>query len=339
MEDETVQFSLAEVHRAAYDALRASRTSEPNARHVAQSVVQAEAEGIRSHGLLRVPTYCEHAQCGKVDGQALPTVERARAAVWIADARDGFAHPAIAAGLTRLVPEAKQCGVAVLAIKNSYNCGVVGHHAERLAEQGLVALICANTPAAIAPWGGNKPLFGTNPIAFAAPRAGEPPLVIDQSASVVARGEVMLRATQGREIPLDWALDADGKPTSDPKAALAGSMQPAGGYKGAGLALMVEVLAAALTGASLSQAASSFVDNRGGPPRTGQLLVAFDPTAFVGDLFTDRIEQLLASMLEQPGVRLPGTKRIAARRAAETHGVRVSKALYDRIARLAQGAA
>jgi (2R)-3-sulfolactate dehydrogenase (NADP+) len=314
--------------------LLASRASEANARCMARSIAAAEAEGLASHGLLRVPPYCQQVASGKIDGHAVPTVTRPRPGALLADARTGFAHPAIELGFEQLVPAAKEQGVAVLAITNSYNCGVVGHHVERLADAGLVALAFANTPSAIAPWGGSKALFGTNPLGFAAPRASAPPLVIDQSSSVVARGEVMLASLQEREIPLGWALDSSGTPTTDPRAALAGSMLPAGGYKGAGIALIVEVLAAVLTGANFSFDASSFADEKGGPPRTGQLFIAIDPVAFLGDQLAARMEVVLAAMCAQPGVRLPGERRIAARTAAAAHGVAVKRSLYGSVARL-----
>jgi (2R)-3-sulfolactate dehydrogenase (NADP+) len=337
-ESDLVRLTLSDVEVLSHAALRASGTSEPNAHCMARSIVAAEAEGIASHGLMRLPTYCEHTASGKVDGRAEPTVTRARPAAWVADARDGFAHPAIDAGFQSLVPGAKEHGIGALAVTSSYNCGVVGHHVGRLANEGLVAIACANTPAAIAPWGGSKALLGTNPVAFAAPRADQPPLVIDQSASVVARGEVMLHSLHGREIPPGWALDRDGMPTTDPRAALAGSMPPSGGYKGANIALMVEILAAVLTGANFSFAASSFADDKGGPPRTGQFFIAIDPAAFLGPRFPERLEALIAAMTAQPGVRLPSARRAAARAVALEHGITVKRSLYERILRFHEDA-
>ncbi len=334
LERDAVRLTLAEVEELAHGAFRAHRTSAENARSMARSIAAAEADGLRSHGLLRLPTYCEQAAIGKVDGFAVPIASRPRPAVCLVDARAGFAHPAIDTGSDALVSAAKAQGIATLAVTNSYNCGVVGHHVERLAEQGLIALGYANTPVAIAPWGGSKPLFGTNPIAFAAPRTHAPPIVIDQSASVVARGEIMLRASQGLPIPEGWALDERGAPTTDPQSALRGSMLPAGGYKGASIALMVEILAGTLTGANQSFDASSFLDTKGGPPRTGQLFIALDPVAFLGEAFGARIERLVAEIGSQPDVRLPGQRRFAAREQASTRGVSVQAALHVRILKL-----
>lgn len=327
---DSIALSLADVESLACAALAANGTSPSHARCVARSIARAEADGIRSHGLLRLPVYCEHARSGKVLGSAEPELARLASAAISVDARAGFAHPAIELGFGALVPTTKEHGVAALAVTNSYNCGVVGHHVEQLAQQGLIALAFVNTPAAIAAWGGKKPLFGTNPVAFAAPRALQPALVIDQSSSVVARGELMLHAAQERSIPLGWALDEHGQPTTDPRAGLRGSMLPAGGYKGAGIALIVEVLAAVLTGASLSFQASSFADNQGGPPRTGQFFIALAPEVFLGGHFAPRLEQLLAEIAAEPAVRLPGEKRLAARARAAGEGISVPRALHAR---------
>ena len=189
----------------------------------------------------------------------------------------------------------------------------------------------------MAPWGGNAALFGTNPIAFAAPRGeARPPLVIDLSLSKVARGKVMAAAKSGTPIPEGWALDADGNPTTDPEAALKGTMVPAGDAKGAALALVVEILAATLTGAKHSSEASSFFDAEGEPPGVGQLIMAFDTSRVAGEGFTLRLEALLAAVLGQEGTRLPGEKRIAGRRAVrEGEGVLVPGHLLEEIEALA----
>jgi len=334
----TVTLSLAEVDALTMRALTACNTREDNARIVTDSVVASEADGIHSHGLARLPTYCAHARCGKIDGQATPSCERVGPAALVVDVCDGFAHPGIELGFADLVPLAKQTGVATMAVTNSYNCGVVGYHVERLAGHGLVALGFVNAPASIAPWGGAKPVFGTNPIAFAAPRGAGPPLVIDQSSSVVARSEVIVHAQTGEPIPEGWALDRDGKPTTDASAALdGGSMVPLGGYKGAGLALIVEVMAAAMTGANFAYQASSFADNEGGSPRTGQFFIALDPGRFAGPGFGARLDELLARMTAEPGARLPGARRLAARERTARGGVTIRKTLHDKLLAYADG--
>ncbi|MFQ5544335.1 MAG: Ldh family oxidoreductase [Acidiferrobacterales bacterium] len=330
----TISLSLEEVDDLTMHALMACDTSKSNARSVTNSVVASEADGIHSHGLARLPTYCEHARCGKIDGNATPSCEQVAPGALKVDARDGFAHPAIDLGMEKLISMAKQNAIVAMAVTNSYNCGVVGYHMEHIANAGMVALGFVNAPASIAPWGGTKAVFGTNPIACAIPRRGAPPMVLDQSSSVVAKSEVTVHAQKDEAIPEGWAFDKDGNPTTDPKVALdGGTMVPSGGYKGAGLALLVEIMAAGLTGATWSSQASSFADNSGGPPRTGQFFIAMNPEFFAGANFSERIEFLFGTMLNQDGVRLPGDRRLRARRRTATEGVTIRKSLYDKLLR------
>ena len=325
------RLSLAEIEDVAYRALVASRTSPANAKVVAESIAAAEADAIPSHGLLRLPTYCAHARSRKIDGFAAPVLENVGAAVLRVDARDGFAHPAISIGLPALTEAAHAHGIAAVAIRNSYNSGVMGHHVESLAREKLIGLGFANAPAVIAAWGGRKPVFGTNPIAFAAPRTGDDPIVIDQASSVVARGEVLLRAQRGEEIPAGWGLDASGQPTADPQAVLdGGSMLAAGGHKGSTLALIVEILSATLTGALHSLDAGSLTNEDGKRPGVGQLFIALDPQRF-GAGFGERLDKLCKDMLVDEAVRLPGSRRYAARREARESGVSIDDALLAAI--------
>ena len=244
--------TLAEAEALVTGALMRCRTSPDNAKCVARALVAAEADGLKGHGLSRVPTYAAQAKAGKVDGFAKPTLAWPKPAVAAIDAQNGFAFPALDLAVASLPKAARANGMAAAGIRRSHHAGAVGHPVERLAEAGLVGLMFANTPAAIAPWGGAKPLFGTNPIAFACPLPGGAPIVVDLSLSKVARGNILDAAQKGEAIPQGWALDAQGKPTTDAKAALAGTMLPLGDAKGTALALMVELLAAGLTGANFA---------------------------------------------------------------------------------------
>ncbi len=326
---------LEELQALVVRALAAAGTAVENAEAVAAALVAAEADGLSSHGVSRAPFYADQAACGKVDGRAVPEVKVTAPAAVLVDARDGFAYPAIDAGLERGMTLIRQTGVAGVAISNSHHGGVIGHHVERVAESGCLALGFSNTPSAMAPWGGRKGTFGTNPIAFAAPRAAASPLVIDLSLSRVARGKIMTAKQQGEPIPLGWALDAEGQPTTDAAAALAGTMVPAGDAKGVALALMVEVLSAALTGAHFAYEASSFFDAEGPPPRIGQFFVLIDPRAFAGERFGERLEVLIAEILSQRGVRLPGDRRLAQRAKARAEGVSLPNGLYEELLRRA----
>lgn len=311
------------------ETLRRCRTSEANAKIVARALVAAEADGLKGHGLSRLPSYAAQAKVGKIDGAAEPVVTRPKPAVVAVDAAHGFAFPAIDAACAALPEVARAQGIAVAPIRRSHHCGAAGHPVERLAEGGLVALLFANTPAAIAPWGGSRGVFGTNPIAFACPLPGRAPIVVDLSLSKVARGNVLAAKQRGEKIPEGWAFDAAGKPTIDPQAALDGTMAPLGEAKGTALALMVELLAAGLTGAVYAADASSFLDAKGGPPGTGQLILALDPAALGGG---EAHFAVLAEAIEgQAGARLPGSRRLAARPKAQDEGLSVAEGLLKEI--------
>jgi len=322
--------TLDQAQTLVVDTLTRCRTDADNAESVARALVGAEAEGQKGHGLSRLPSYAAQAQVGKVDGMAKPALEWRRPAAAVVDAKHGFAYPAIDLAIAALPQAARTSGIAAAAITRSHHCGVVGHPVERLAGEGLVALMFANTPAAIAPWGGAKAVFGTNPIAFACPLPGKPPVVVDLSLSKVARGNILAAKQKGEAIPEGWALDAAGKPTTDAAAALAGTMLPLGDAKGTALALIVELLSAGLTNAHFAADASSFLDAKGPPPGTGQLLIAFDPGAFGGTL--DHFGALAAAIEAQPGARLPGARRLEAREKAAREGVTVSDGLLGDIA-------
>lgn len=329
---ETRTLTLAEIEDLSLRALVAAGTSEANARPLAAATAATEADGVASHGLAYIPIYCEHVQCGKVDGAATPVVDKPTPGVVNVDAATGFAHAAIDAGFDALIPAAREQGIAALAIRNSYNCGVLGYHTWRLAQEGLVGLGFTNAPASIAPSGGSRPVVGTNPFSIAVPGTdGQPALLIDQSASTIAKSEVMKHAREGKSIPVGWALDADGEPTTDPNVGLKGSMAPSGGYKGVGVAILTEVMAAALTGATLGVHASPFSGTAGGPPKTGQMFIAIDPKATAGDAFATGIAGLVQVIRDQSGAHLPGDGRRSKRLAAQSNGVAVNVATLEKI--------
>lgn len=329
------RFGIEELTELAARALQASKVSAENARIVAEALVAAEADGLPSHGISRIPFYAEQAKSGKVDGHAVPSVQRpAKAAVRV-DARNGFAFPSIRAGLDAALEITRDLGVAAVVLTRSHHAGALSHPVERAAESGQVALAFSNTPSGIAPWGGYKGSFGTNPIAFACPRKSSPPLVVDLSLSKVARGKIMLASKDGKPIPEGWALDKDGNPTTDADAALKGTMLPIGDAKGAALALMVEILAAGLAGANFAFQASSFFDAEGPPPGIGQSFILLDPSAFGDDGFADRVEQLVADIVSQDGTRLPGDRRLASREHARKNGVEIPGTLADDLRRRA----
>jgi (2R)-3-sulfolactate dehydrogenase (NADP+) len=328
------RLSLAAAHELVVEALTSAGTSEANARSVAAALVAAEADGQRGHGLSRVAAYARQVMSGKVDGKAVPRIERLSAAALRIDAGAGFAFPALDLARAELAGMVRTSCIAVSAVHHSHHFGQAGYHVERLAEAGLVGLMVGNSPQAMAPWGGSRGIFGTNPIAFAAPRRAAPPLVIDLSLSKVARGRVMAAAKTGQRIPEGWALDSEGRPTTDPEAALAGTMIPMGDAKGAALALMVEILSASLIGANFAFEASSFFTAEGPPPGVGQFLLAIDPGPLSGGTFAERLEILVAALEGQEGARLPGTRRLENREAAARSGLQIPSILLKEIREL-----
>ena len=312
-------------------ALRAAGANEPMAAATARALVLAEAQGLGSHGLSRLAQYATHLRNGRVNQDAVPRITAQRGGAVRIDAGEGLAFAACELAVCEAIVRAREHGVAFAGVVNSHHCGVVVDHLRPVAAAGMVGLGFANSPAAMPAAGGRHPVFGTNPVAAVFPRRGADALLIDLSLSEVARGKVMLAARQGQPIPLGWALDAAGQPTTDAKAALAGSMLPVGAMsspKGAMLALVVELLVTALTGAQFGFEASSFFVDEGNRPRIGQAFVVIDPAALAGTAhYLDRVEVLLAEMLRDDGVRLPGARREALRRRAEAEGIEVPDAM------------
>ncbi len=329
---DTITFSVDEARDLAMKTLMACDTSQANAAALTQGILGAELDGISSHGFMYLPIYCEHVKCGKIDGNATPTLREISASAFAADAKSGFAHPAISLGFEKMIPAAKATGIGALSVTNSYNCGVLGFHVSNLAEAGLVGLGFTNAPASIAPVGGSKPVVGTNPQACGVPDGrGGVRMIIDQSSSVIAKSEVTKHKNAGKSIPEGWALDPDGNPTTDPEVALKGTMVPMGGYKGVGQGLIVELLAAAISGATLGIHASSFATNDGGPCNTGQFFLAINPESFSGGAFYERLDALADAIESQGDARLPGARRIAARKVIPDQGITIPAALHERI--------
>lgn len=318
--------TVQEIYRLAYEALRRCGASDRQATPTAESIADAEAEGIPNVGLRYLPTYCEHLLCEKVVGSAVPTVTSVEGAITKVNAGNGFSHPAFVIGREQLVRLARANGIAAMVISHSYSAGVLGWFVDALARQGLIGFCFANSSSLVAPVGGLRPFFGTNPMAFAIPRANSEPVVLDLSTSATAWVNVNEAAQSGRPIPPEWAQDSDGNPTTDAAAGLAGSIRPLGGAKGFALGLMVEVLAAGLSGGSWSFESSSFGDNEGGPPDVGQLLIAISPAIAdsQGGGFGTRLETLIEALLnEGDDVRLPGDRRLAFRKDATKNGIEV----------------
>jgi len=328
--------ALLELARRALERAGArAAMAEGAARHL----VQAEEQGLPTHGMARVPFYCAMLRNGRADGEARPVLACERGAVCLIDNRDALPYEACAWAIDEIIVRARRNGIGFAGITASGHVGVLGIHLLQVAQAGLVGFAFTNTPAAIPAWGGRKALFGTDPVAAVFPRADADPLVIDLALTTVIRGKIMLAAQKGERIPEGWALDRDGKPTTDPNEAIEhGSMFPIGGVKGAMLALMFELICTALTGSAIGPEADSFFAEQGNRPRVGQAFVAIDPGALAGrDRYFGRVETVVTAMLADPGVRLPGARRFAGARRAAAEGIDVADDLLSRIEALAAG--
>jgi (2R)-3-sulfolactate dehydrogenase (NADP+) len=332
----TEAISAKELERLMAAALLRCGASAAMAQATARALATAEMDGLASHGASRIPQYCGHLRNGRATGSAVAAVTRDSKAAALVDAHQGLAFEACALAVNEAIRRAREYGVAYVAVTNSNHFGVAAYHLEALAAAGLVALGFGNSPAAMPAWGGKRALFGTNPIAAAFPRRDGEPLMIDLSLSAVARGKIMVAARDGKPIPEGWALDKDGNSTTDARAALEGSMLPAGGVKGAMLALTVELLVCALSGAAYGFESDSFFTEEGRPTRIGQAFLAVNPGALAGnDVFHERVETLIAAMTQEPGVRLPGARRHANRERAAREGVSIPADLLAKIRALA----
>jgi (2R)-3-sulfolactate dehydrogenase (NADP+) len=334
------QLTLAQAHEWVEKVLTHCGAHPGMAAATARALVQAEAQGIASHGLSRVPQYATHLKNGRANGQAVAHVARRKGAALLVDAGQGLAFEACELAVRQALTVAREMGVCFVGVSNSHHCGVLVDHLRPVAQAGYVGLAFANSPAAMPVAGGRHAIMGTNPIAAIFPRQGHDPLMIDLSLSEVARGKLMVAAKEGRSIPLGWALDAQGQPTTDPQAGMAGSMLPVGAAsspKGAMLALVVELLVTAVIGAQFGFEASSFFVDEGNAPRIGQAFLVIDPGALGGSAsYFERIEVLIREMLVDEGVRLAGARRLALERAAAEQGVKIPDALMAQLQALAR---
>lgn len=333
--------SLQQIEDLSRRALAGCGAKEHQLELAVQSIIDAECDGIRTVGLNYLPLYCGHLQVGKLNRNAMPSHQSVAPSVIHSNADRGFAHAAYAEAEADFYTLAKQQGIACLSITDSYSAGVIGWFVRRIAEQGLIGLGFANSPSAVAPTPGAKPFFGTNPMAFAAPRNGHPPLLADMATSQVALVTIKQAAADGQAIPLGWGYNQNGELTTNPNAVInGGSLAPAGGYKGMLLGLLVDLLAGVLSGPNCSFQAPVFKNNTGSEPKVGQFFIAIAPTTFSPtgfDGYGERLETMLTVLASEPGVRLPGKRRHEAKQNAELNGVEVPQALIDKLEGFAGG--
>jgi (2R)-3-sulfolactate dehydrogenase (NADP+) len=330
-----VKKQASELFQLAATALKRAGANDRMAQAAARHLVRAEEQGLPTHGMSRVPFYCGMLRRGRADGGAAPRMQAERAGACLIDNRDGLPYVSVQWAVEEAIQRARRNGIAFAGITNSAHVGVLGIHLGPVAEAGMVGFAFTNSPAAIPAWGGKKPLFGTDPVAGIFPRKGKLPIVVDLALTTVVRGKIMMAMRKGERIPEGWALDRNGKPTTDPKEAIEhGSLFPIGGGKGAMLALMFELICAALTGSAIGPEADSFFSDEGNRPKIGQAFLAIDPSALAGlDKYFERVEAVVTRMLADPEVRLPGARRFAAEATAKK-GIEVPDELFAQIEKL-----
>lgn len=322
-----MKVAVTEIEACSKAALEAHGAGEMQASAVAHAVARAEALGNVICGLYYLESYCLQLRSGRVKGTVDPVISQPRPGAVLADARFGFAQPAFAAGLPQAVDAAKTNGVATLAVAHAHTCTSLGYFTEQIAARGLIGIGATNASPVVAPPGGNKAVIGTNPFAMSVPGDGQMAMHFDFSTSAVALGKITMAKAAGDPIPLGWAVDAQGNPTTDPEAALQGALVSAGGYKGWGLGLMVELLAAGMTGSVNSLDVGGLKLPDGPPHGLGQFYILMDRGTYHAD-FAERLNRVAEAVATQDGARIPGADR------HEMSEVDVPDALWDLVLRL-----
>ncbi|WP_322102683.1 Ldh family oxidoreductase [Paraburkholderia sp. J41] len=335
-----VVLTLDEVFSLARNVLLHHGMSEAHAVAIARVITQGQRDECHSHGIYRLLVCVRSLKSGKVDARATPTLRDVAPGVVNVDAHYGFSLLAFETGLPALIKKARGQGIAAMTINRCFHFSALWPEVEMIAAEGLVGLAMNPSHSWVAPAGGTRGVFGTNPLAFAWPRANGLPFVFDFATSAIARGDIELHAREGKAIPSHWALDREGRPTTDARAALEGAMQTFGGHKGSALAAMIELLAGALIGDLTSMESQAFDAGAGASPCHGELVIAIDPHRFGSEgnpasyeAGQARAEALFAAMTGQ-GARLPSQRRFEARARSERNGVRVPKALYADVLKL-----
>ena len=306
----TISLSLDEIYNLSKKTLLANGCDEETANILADLITKAERDGSLSHGLFRLPSYVSGLKSGKINGKARPEIIKISPSVIKVLGNNCLAPMVLNKSIPELVKAAKENGVAVLAINNSHHMAAIWPETEAIAEQGLVAFACTSYKPAVAPAGAIKPLYGTNPISFAWPRKGKTPVVYDMATASMAMGEVQVAKREGHKVPLGTGLTKDGKETTDPAEIVDGGvLLPFGGYKGSGIAMMVELLAGALVGDNFSYETAAKDNNDGGPPSGGEFILAISPDKLSGNDWEKHSSEFFDKMKSMKGVRLPGERR------------------------------
>lgn len=333
--------SVESLHRFCVQVLQAAGLGLPQAEIVSESLIFADLRGVGSHGLIRLASYLQRIESGVMELNPLVTTVNETPAMALVDAHNGFGQVAGTVAMNLAIEKARSSGIAAVAVRNSNHFGVAAYFAMKALQSKMVGITLTNASPGIAPYGATQALFGTNPLAIAVPALEQRPIVLDMASSVVARGRIRLAQLAGKRIPLDWALDADGRPTDDPVAALKGTMTAVGGPKGSGLSLMIDILCGILSGSCLTGDVRNITDTSG-PCQTGHLMMALDPAKFVGlDQFLIDVDQIILRIKALPSVNggrpvyLPGELEAILEEKRRAEGIPLDAELQSSLTEVA----
>ena len=330
MSKNNIKVTLDQIRELVTDICIKHGCNQDNANALSNTITKAEEDGSSSHGLFRLPGYIASLKSGKVNGKASPKVTNKTPVILNCDADNGFASMSHEVSLPLLADAAKINGISTLSISGCYHFAALWPETEFLSENGLIGLACTAFKPSVAPAGSKKPFFGTNPISMSWPRLGRDPVVFDMATSTMAKGEVMIAARDGHELPAGIGLGPDGKASNDPKEILKGVLLPFGGYKGSAISLMVELFAAGLTGDCFSYEAGLLDNNDGGPPKGGEFIIAMNPSIIADSNWQHHCEEFFTKMTSLEGVRLPGERRHKIRN--ESGNIRyINEDLYKKV--------
>jgi|TARA_B100000446_G_scaffold41984_1_gene37604 LDH2 family malate/lactate/ureidoglycolate dehydrogenase len=331
--------SLEEAEVLAKAVLNAQGFNQEQTHALSQAVIAGQRDECHSHGLYRLLNCVKTLAAGKVVANAQPEVHDHAPGIVRVDAKGGFSQLAFEAGLPILTAKAREQGIAALAINHCVHFSALWVEIEAITDQGLVALACNPSHAWVAPAGGNRPLLGTNPLAFGWPRPnGQPPFIFDFATSAIARGDIELHHRENKPIPEGWGIDRLGQHSQNPADVLDGALLTFGGHKGSALSIMIELIAGPLIGDLTSAESLAYDDGAGASPYHGELILAMDPERFLGSTLEDymaRAEDLFSSIIAQ-GARLPSQRRYTARQRTQKEGISIPESLYQELSRLAR---
>ena len=327
------------LRRILIDIFKRHNLNSSHALICAEALINAELVGAPTHGLSRLKMYCDRINKKVINPKPKIKIKKISQSITHIDANNSIGFVAGDIGIKQAIKNAKSTGIGLVGIKNSGHYGLSGYYAEKAVKKNLIAFCFTNAPPAIAPHGARKSLFGTNPICFGTPTSSNVPFILDTSVSVINRGKIRVAAKTGKKIPEGVALDKFGKPTTDAKKALAGVQLPIAGFRGSGLAWMVDILSGVITGGNHSGKVKDPFDDFSGPQNIGHLFIVMKPNLFVGN-YNKRIKENIKKIKKLPKIKgvkeifYPGQNKFKRYKTNLKKGIAIPKNILEDIKKL-----